>query len=501
MSQTNLPNETELVFKEVLLTFINVFHLSSVSLNSFKRLYNQREVYNQKEVYNQNPFINNYIVKTYKVKNRFPWLNVKAKFRKVLVLKKNIYKNMFEIDNFEEVEKFILRSHEGQKLIKERYGKIKIDSFSFSIKSTTSSTPIKDIIPNKIDVDVYFTAYPGTNIGIFFYNIIRKDVTTDDIIFIKKCFDNYDHNCYEVYIDERYATLPSKSKLVEKLKKYIKQYIPNYDDTECLFITHLVEIRDDPYYFNNNNFPINNPCELIKYFPKQLYGIIAGDEGWRFVPPGIFTSRTKTWTSRDFFIIASFDKCVLSINFSNGKRRKNYGKQQRKTRTQYGQKVEPYFEAKNLPKIAGMDHGPFLILEHVSIVRFILDGFLENNYDHVKNIKKFYNMKNRLFRMFTDVLCSSGIKEIDLLAQNIRESLLIDEKLNEVSKRQDLIEKMLIIDNEKKVNLKLMLLTLICSLGALLSIMPEGTRLKFIKNLFHGEVSVVIECFRKFMGI
>jgi hypothetical protein len=442
MSQTDTLSN-ELVFGEVFLTFFYLFPASLDPLsNSEKDLLQRSQLSNGQR---------QQILRKYK------------DAMEIILKEKLCYNNKIEpkIEGITYAEKFILRSIQGQKLIEDCY-RVKIDRFSFFYAVNNTDTSVDASKKNEIVVDVYFTIYPRTDVGIIFFNIVRKDATTDDIIFIKQCFDGHHHVSFQNVKGK------DKSKLFTKLNEYAVNLIKKTDYEYFLF-THLVEIRDP---IKNSGSLINNPQHLIQHFPQQLYGIITGDEGWRFVPHDILNSRiSNTWSTRDFFTVISFDKCVLSINFSNGERRRKYEDQQEEILTQYGQEQLHYFYKEKLPQIAGVDHGPFLLLEQISIIRCLLDEIEEKHkFESTTSIEEIYALKSKLYCMFSDMLCSSGIKEIDILAQNIRDSLLIDAKLNELTKHQDTAEKKLIIDNNKKINKILIYLAVIGGLGAIATI-------------------------------
>jgi hypothetical protein len=112
--------------------------------------------------------------------------------------------------------------------------------------------------------------------------------------------------------------------------------------------------------------------KLINNYPRQIYGLMVGDEGWRFVPRKFSKSRLlKRWGSRDFVSVLASSAGVILLNLRNTAHHEKYIKTKAELRKSCQNPVEEYFYFNY--DISGMDHEAFLCLEKAVITRLILD--------------------------------------------------------------------------------------------------------------------------------
>ncbi len=103
-----------------------------------------------------------------------------------------------------------------------------------------------------------------------------------------------------------------------------------------------------------------SPREDVETCPQPYYGLATGDEGWRFVPWELAQScLAKPWSTRQFLAVYSVGAGVLCLNNKD----ENYINLQGDLGLGRFGKREPYFGINS--NIAGLDHGPLLVLERV----------------------------------------------------------------------------------------------------------------------------------------
>ena len=326
-------------------------------------------------------------------------------------------------EQFEIVEDFLL----PQELCKKRF-RLKLEDFTISFKS-----PSKSIVLGKpTKVEVFLTVYKELNVGILMFNVKLENCTTDDLIYIRQCFDGG----FKLKTDPPpFIELKKSNDLT--IKETINCYINSINKalnseikTKKTLYTNLLEIDD------SSNFKTSFPEDIIKNFPKQIYGLLTGDEGWRFVPKkraeGILS---KNWATRDFLLVLSFHYCVILLNFKDSSRYKNYLTACKDIRKLYGRKVENYFTFS--PEIAGLNHGPLLILENASVERFLLNGILEPE-TSIKEIgiSNFLKERDQIIDTLNK-LSFIEIKEISDMSQMIKERMMI---LNDIKEAEDKLE-------------------------------------------------------------
>jgi len=360
-------------------------------------------------------------------------------------------------EQFKIAEDFLL----PVELCKKRF-RLKIDDFTIYFKP---STKIK-VLEKPTKVEVFLTIYNELNIGILMFNVKLEKFTSDDLIYVRQCFDG----------SLRFQTdLPSFIELQKSNYLTIKEIIGCYINSinkafnseikaEKTLYTKLFEISSP------SGFKTNTPDDIVKNFPKQVYGLLTGDEGWRFVPKKraeLITS--KNWATRDFLLVLSFHHCVLLFNFTGSTKYKNYVKSCEELRKLYNRPVENYFTF--LPEIAGLNHGPLLILENASVERFLLNDILEPeaNIKYIR-INSFLKERDEIIDTLNK-LSFIEIKEISDISMMIKERMMI---LNDIKKAEDklkLFEGEILIQYNQRINRLIVILTVLGIIVATFSLM------------------------------
>ena len=108
---------------------------------------------------------------------------------------------------------------------------------------------------------------------------------------------------------------------------------------------------------------------------QRIYGILTGDEGWRFVPESLAADRLKnSWGSREFIRFIAFGNSALFFNLHNSPAAKAYIKRQHEFGTKTYGGVNPYFLVDS--KLAGVNHGIMYAQELVMVIKTIANRIL-----------------------------------------------------------------------------------------------------------------------------
>ena len=107
-----------------------------------------------------------------------------------------------------------------------------------------------------------------------------------------------------------------------------------------------------------------------------LYGILTGDEGWKYVNNDLAVKRiSNSWGSRKFVKFIAFGVNFLLLNLNNSITEKEYEKQQKGFSSKYYGDMNEYFKLKS--KFAGVNHGILFAVETVmaikTVTKYILD--------------------------------------------------------------------------------------------------------------------------------
>lgn len=358
------------------------------------------------------------------------------------------------LKHFQIVESFLL-----SKSIAQQYHRLKTDGFTISLPHLPENCPIN----SRIKVNTFLTIYPRFDISTLLFNLHLENCTVDELIFLMQCFE--DRFKIDVDSDELNELNTNNIFIRDILLEYIKLISTAFGlkpGTPNIFKSRCIEIP------GLSNSEIQDPQALLDRFPRQIYGLLTSDEGWRFVPEDVAIEKTNMkWRTRNFVLAIPLHFCVLLINMLNGDTHKQYIKSQKLIRTKFGCSLEEYFKIK--PKIAGLKHGPLLILEISSIQYYMLDQVLYKITEaKPKSVRDFLTQREELTEALSK-LAKFKIQEVRILGENIGKTMLLENKINNVTKRLEEIERALIVKYNQRINYFMLTLTVFGIIFAIFS--------------------------------
>lgn len=338
----------------------------------------------------------------------------------------------------------------------------------FKIDDLVISCPNYDescLLGEPICGELFFVIYQKLQMGVLILNLKLNRSSVDDLIFLRQSLFN--RNVFNVVSALLSSGQNNKLSIKQVFEKYAERVSLcfSYDvDKKNVVFSSLIEIRQV------KNFNLSDPDNLIDLFPIQVYGLLTSDEGWRFVPEKIARNRVnKRWRTRDFLTVISLDNSVLVVNLSNSKRYLDYAESQKSLRITYGYEAEDYFKLN--PQIAGLNHGPLLSLEICSVMRLLLDIYLQpGRQSYPKEIKDFIKERKKILDILTK-LSAIDIREIGYMEQMIRKSLQIEKDVQFLNEKLEILERSLLIEYNKKINFKLILMSFLGLIVAVIGIL------------------------------
>lgn len=352
--------------------------------------------------------------------------------------------------NFKIAESFLLPED-----ISNEFFRIKLDDFIVKLMKTSDKGSME--IP--ISVSTLLTIYPKVSVGILLLNIKLEDFNVDDLIFLMQCLNGRFEVCNALSLFSH----TGQQKENVSVKNVIEEYVKIISEALGSTVTKPRVLTAQCIEINSVDVSIENPGKVIERFPRQIYGILAADEGWRFVPPEIAKSRlSKQWRTRRFLTVVPFGNSVVVLNFHHGKVHEDYMESQKLLREQCQQQIEEYFTFS--PEIAGLNHGPLLVLENALVQRVIMAHSSERMRERKpRRIKEFLRMRDDLADALAK-LSRVGIPEVGILGQILQDTMQIGKLSDDLRKRLEEIERTLVIKYNQRINFWLIILAL-SSLG------------------------------------
>jgi len=200
---------------------------------------------------------------------------------------------------------------------------------------------------SELEANTILTVYPKYNVGVFLLNFYTEGFTVDEIIFLAQCVESRNFKLKGeapdfVQLDSGEAYLEDVMQAYMKTTSSIldaKNPTLEASRSRCVEINGLVE-----------NLSID-PQKLYEEHPREIYGMITCDEGWRFVPETVAKEKTRTqWSTRDFLTTISLGISTLAIHCDKGERAEQYKDSQQSLRKAFGYPTEGYFAFE--PRIA-----------------------------------------------------------------------------------------------------------------------------------------------------
>lgn len=334
------------------------------------------------------------------------------------------------------------------------YFRIQLNDFRMSFATVSEQGPIDTTL-----VKVFLVIYPKIGMGILLFNLRLNKCNVDDLIFLQQSLDGR-FKISIVFSPPFGKPKTSNVSLKEVAQQYVKWTLLAFDVTiekPKILTSRCVEVR------GFSNLRMDNPEELFENFPQQIYGLLVADEGWRFVPSETAKARFQLkWRTRSFLSVVSFAFCVVLVNLEEKETYKEYATSQQRIRKKYGYEAEEYFSFS--PEIAGLKHGPLLMLENASVRRFILEQLSERIIEmKPRSIKELLSVRENFSDAFGK-LSRIKIPEMGLLGQTVQEAMMISTGIEEAKKTLEEVERTLVIKYNEKINLRVLILTLV-SLG------------------------------------
>jgi len=368
--------------------------------------------------------------------------------------------------DFEIAESFLL-----PKEIAKQYFRLQLDDLEVSLTVLNG----KSSVTRALHFETFLAIYPKTSIGILLFNTTLSSCDVDQIIFLKQSMHNKFNLGIRLFTSS--ARPQSSMSLLDAMQEYIKPVLHAFNiiaknpivmPSTCIEICSLCNAEET-----------RNPERIFQEFPQQIYGMLVGDEGWRYVPPDAAKARIESrWGTRDFVRVIYFADSIVMMNFED-KRSCGYKGSQKAVREKFGCKVEEYFAFS--PRIAGLDHGPLLMLENASVQHFIVEEALARTADaKTKNIKGLLKERERL----SDALIRLSlikIPEIGVLGHRVQEAMDISRRTEELKKRLEEVERTLLIKYNQRINFGLILLSLITLSVGILGLLIELGFLRIAK--------------------
>lgn len=410
-------------------------------------------------------FLNTFALETNKDINRHEAVE---KLKNKGVEAKSIDKHL---KDFETAEKFLLS--EG---IRQQFFRLSIGGFIVSLAQKDEKCPVN----SQIEVDVFLTIYREFGIGALLFNVHLENYTVDRLVFLIQCFQDR----FKIHVKgPNVIKLHSNNIFIGNiLVEYVKKISAAFGlepETPHIFKSRCVEIRG----LSNSEIP--DAQGLLDRFPRQIYGLLTTDEGWRSVPENVAIERTNMkWRTRNFFCAVPWRLCVLFINLTGGDTHRKYLEYQNLLCNKFGYPIEEYH--KSTPTIAGLNHGPLLNLEIASIQYYMLDRVLSKvTKSKRKGIRGFLAQREELIKALSK-LAQVKIQEIGILGQNIGKTMGIENKIEEVTKRLEETERTLDIKYNKRINLLMIILAI---LGLIFAVDPAIEGIKQLFSLIYSLLS------------
>jgi len=217
---------------------------------------------------------------------------------------------------------------------------------------------------------------------------------------------------------------------------------------------------------------------------RCVYGVLSGDEGWRYVPVSLAKSRLENgWGSRDFALVTAFSGNFALLNFNRGAAYRNYLEQQHGFADHYWGGLNPYFTMD--AATAGVNHGVFFSVEAGMLVKTITDHFIDSRQEirHRtggylrKEIKQNKHYRAEMIRTMNR-LEKVNITELGELDTLVMRSLDTDNRMESIRDLLELLESDLDLMYQTSTNRMVNMLTVLGLILAvaqvLLAIWPLG---------------------------
>ena len=273
---------------------------------------------------------------------------------------------------------------------------------------------------------VLFSLFPEFNAGQLIFSFKADGVDTDQLIYLRQIFGGL-------------APFRAKDGRAYSLNQWFRAVTDTLgvpvDDPDTAY---LVEVKDV--------CPGLTADQLLEQESQRLYGIVTGDEGWKFVPKAMADERLSNyWGSRDFVRIVVFGNNGLLLNLNRTDLARDYlARQDQFGGWAYGG-ANDYFRVDS--DLAGLCHGILHAQEMVLVIKTIAGRILNRQQFYQKHPAGGLGaaiQRTRLFRreliVTLDRVENLGIMEIGELEQLMLNSQKITPLIDSIKYLLELLE-------------------------------------------------------------
>ncbi|MCQ2554264.1 MAG: hypothetical protein MJ171_01255 [Clostridia bacterium] len=306
---------------------------------------------------------------------------------------------------------------------------------------------------------IMLSYYPGPNILQFSLNIVVENISLSTLVYLRQVFcDNpvfrlTDQSHEDLDVDNSFAAkgkgtwrnVTSGSDYNEKDEVYVsveslfrstlKSIGLGWDDKQQSILIELNDLRD-----------LKDVHEIEKEEGHAIYGLLTGDEGYKFVPDSVIHERLKNhWGSRNFMRYYSFGQGNVLVNLDSSDAYSDYLKRQNEFGGTFYGGVNPYFLIDC--QIPGVAHGIMFSLEMIMIISTIANRIYlkqeefstDKSHDFGSNIRKTREYRRELIATLRMVE-NLGISEMGELEKMMLSSQNITSLVDSLKYLLELIE-------------------------------------------------------------
>jgi hypothetical protein len=370
-------------------------------------------------------------------------------------------------ESFKTVEDFLLPER-----IRNQYFRLELAKVWLSFpKHTGNEPPIppKRRLPKHL-CEVFLTVYPSVSVAILMLNIELSKCDVDDLIMLQQSSGEKRQGKSQINVFfKKEDVQPSKMSLHELATvHYINPILKAFNGREKSATPEIPHNQARCIEICGFSGSGSSAKSIPGKYCRQLYGLLAMDEGWRFVPVETAKDRMQLgWRTRDFFNVIAFEETVAVINLEQRVHYK-YVTSQRQLKIEYDHEPEPYFEFPT--KIAGLKNGALLMLENAFLQLFIIEQFSEKFKKKGKSIRKIEMFREELLTAFQNLSCIN-IPEIDLLERKVLKAMKVSKVKKELQNKLEQVEDSLVLKYNQRFNRLILWLTVVGTIVAVLTIL------------------------------
>jgi len=302
------------------------------------------------------------------------------------------------------------------------------------------------------DGTVMITLFPEIGTASIGVNLHFEKATTDQVVFLRQCMGNG----HPFHVTLPNGTVEDKS--IKDIFAHILSTIPI--TLESLHDAYILEINQ----FGEASTELRT---LAEQEAQRVYGLLAGDEGWRFAPKSLALSRIQyNWGSRNFVEFIPFGNAFLLFNLYSSFSGSSYETSQRSYSEHYYGSINPYFLLKS--KFAGINHGILFSVETVlaikTLTKYILD---RQTFFNANKVEKFSTAIKRTKEYRKDLMLTLnklehiGISELGELENLVLQSQNIDPVIEKIKYLLEMLDADLNLMYSQQTNRMVNLLTIL----------------------------------------